>query len=116
MGAATDVNGGKYLYERGDINGNSAQTSVSIPAPGDTIVRQSVATMDGWDNRTYPQGTDEYESVMQRFRPFIKYGVSYKKQDGGELNSFSYDKMTPEAAQYNKQFVNAKADSGRRFG
>lgn len=85
MGAAMDNNGGKYLYERGDVNGNTAQTSVSIPAPGDTIVRQSVATMDGWDNRTYPEGTDEYESVMKRFRPFVEYGIP-AKQEGGELS------------------------------
>ena len=47
MGAVKDNNGGLHLYEIGDINGNTAQTAVSIPAPGDTIVNQSIATTHG---------------------------------------------------------------------
>lgn len=100
MGAAVDNLGGKHLYERGDINGNTAQTAVEIPAPGDTIVRQSVFSGSrGWIPRQYEPGTDEYESVMKRFRPFVEYGIPYKKQEGGTLSdqygTIDNDSRTP---------------------
>lgn len=82
VGATIDQNGGKHFYEWGDINGNTAQTAISIPAPGDTIVKQSVATNRGWIPNTYPQGSTQYETIMERFRPIVNIGVPYK-EDGG---------------------------------
>ena len=82
MGAVKDSNGGLHLYEIGDINGNTAQTAVSIPAPGDTIVNQSIATTHGWNHKVLPQESLDYEMVMQRIRPFIKNGVPYKQEGG----------------------------------
>ena len=82
MGAATDANGGKYFYESGDINGNSTETSVAIPAPGDTIVKQSIDAKNRSINRTYPMGSYEYESVMRRFRPFVVNGIPARQRGG----------------------------------
>lgn len=82
MGAVKDNNGGLHLYEIGDINGNTAQTAVSIPAPGDTIVNQSIATTHGWNHKVLPQESLDYEMVMQRIRPFVKNGIPYKQEGG----------------------------------
>lgn len=67
-GHAMDSQGGQHMYEFGDINGNSAETFITVPQPGDTIVTQRVFTPQGSVARTYPQGSDQYESVMQRNR------------------------------------------------
>lgn len=67
-GHAMDSHGGQHMYEFGDINGNSAETFITVPQPGDTIVKQKVFTSQGPITNTYPQGSDQYESVMQRNR------------------------------------------------
>lgn len=67
-GHAMDSDGGQHMYEFGDINGNSAETFITVPQPGDTIVTQKVFTPQGSVTRTYPQGSSQYESVMERNR------------------------------------------------
>lgn len=67
-GHAMDSQGGQHMYESGDINGNSAETFITVPQPGDTIVRQNVFTPQGTSTRTYQPGSPQYESVMQRNR------------------------------------------------
>ena len=107
VGAAIDQNGGKHFYEWGDINGNTAQTAVSIPAPGDTIVKQSVATNRGWIPNTYPQGSTQYETIMERFRPIVDTGVPYK-EDGGVVSEQEGGELTRKQARilsrHNKGF------------
>ena len=82
IGFATDDTGKKVLYEDAVINGNSADTFVEIPQPGDTIVRQNVLTRHGIDNRVYPVGSDEYNSILNRSREFLP-----SEQKGGEIVS-----------------------------
>lgn len=78
VGMAIDENGGKYLRESAVVDGNAAVTDVYIPAPGDTLVRQNLATKGGARMRYYPQGSEKYESVMGRLRPLLK-------KNGGNL-------------------------------
>ena len=75
VGFALDKNGGQHYYENAVINGNSADTEIYIPHPGDTLVTQSVATRYGQDNRSYPMGTEQYESVMNRNRKDPAWGL-----------------------------------------
>lgn len=107
VGATIDQNGGKHFYEWGDVNGNTAQTTVSIPAPGDTIVKQSVATNRGWIPNTYPQGSTQYETIMERFRPIVDTGVPYK-EDGGVVSEQEGGELTRKQARilsrHNKGF------------
>lgn len=82
IGFGTDNTGRKVLFEDAVVGGNSAETFVDIPQPGDTIVRQNVSTRHGLDNRTYPVGSDAYNSVLNRLR-----GEIPSEQNGGELVS-----------------------------
>lgn len=72
VGYALDSNGGQHYYEFGDINGNTAETFITVPQPGDTLVRQRIATMAGPITRNYAPGTSKYESVMRRNRGAIQ--------------------------------------------
>ena len=46
VGAVRDNEGGLHLYESADVNGNSAQTAITIH-PGDTVINQSVLRRSG---------------------------------------------------------------------
>ena len=71
---------------------------VDVPHPGDTIVTQSFPVAGGNDTatRTYPMGSEEYESVMSRMRPafrmfFPQYkcgGKVKKGQEGATIESY----------------------------
>lgn len=67
-GHALDNKGGQHMYEFGDVNGNTAETFITVPQPGDTLVRQIIATNYGNAVKNYPQGSSQYESVMKRNR------------------------------------------------
>lgn len=79
IGTAIDENGGKYLRENASVNGNTAITDVYIPAPGDTLLRQNVATRKGMNMRYYKPDSNEYSSVMPRLRPYLENGGKTKK-------------------------------------
>lgn len=86
VGAAMDKTGGKHVYEGSTIRGNWADTWASVPTPGDTIVIQRIPVASGNDTatRTYPMGSDEYNSVMSRMRPLFKgFFPTYKT--GGKI-------------------------------
>ena len=86
VGAAMDKSGGQHVYEGSTIRGNWADTWASVPTPGDTIVIQRIPVASGNDTstRTYPMGSDEYNSVMSRMRPLFKgFFSTYKK--GGKV-------------------------------
>ena len=74
VGAAMDKSGGQHVYEGSTIRGNWADTWASVPTPGDTIVIQRIPVANGnaTATRTYPMGSDEYNSVMGRLRPEFK--------------------------------------------
>ena len=80
VGFGTDETGRKVLYEDAVVNGNSADTFIEIPQPGDTLVRQDVLTRHGLDTRIYPEGSDGYNSILGRNREYIP-----SEQQGGEI-------------------------------
>ena len=86
VGAAMDKSGGQHVYEGSTIRGNWADTWASVPTPGDTVVIQRIPVASGNDTstRTYPMGSDEYNSVMSRMRPLFKgFFPTYKT--GGKI-------------------------------
>lgn len=88
VGAAMDKSGGQHVYEGSTIRGNWADTWASVPTPGDTVVIQRIPVASGNDTstRTYPMGSDEYNSVMSRMRPLFK-GFFSSYRIGGKLKS-----------------------------
>lgn len=82
VGLGYDENNMPYVYEDASIGGNSTNTAASIVQPGDTIVRQRIATREGWAPRTYLPGSEEYEMVMSRLRPYFPT-EPVSLQDGG---------------------------------
>lgn len=67
VGFALDKNGGQHYYENAVINGNSTDTEIYVPQPGDTLVSQKIYGNDTINN-DYPMGSDEYKYVMKRNR------------------------------------------------
>lgn len=67
IGFALDKNGGQHYYENAVINGNSTDTEIYVPQPGDTLVSQKIYGNDTINN-DYPMGSDEYKYVMKRNR------------------------------------------------
>lgn len=47
VGFAKDANNGQHWFESASVGGNTANTHVYIPAPGDTIITQKIATPNG---------------------------------------------------------------------
>lgn len=81
IGFGTDNTGKQVLFEDAVVDGNSAETFVEIPQPGDTIIRQNVLTRHGLDNRTYPIGSDQYNNILNRLR-----GEIPSEQNGGKVS------------------------------
>ena len=89
VGFGTDKSGKKVLFESAVVGGNSADTFVEIPQPGDTIVRQNISTRHGLDNRIYPVGSDEYNAILNRLRREIpSEQIGGKIQENKSLNRF----------------------------
>ena len=65
------------------MGGNSANTMIEVPVPGDTLVNQNIQTRTGLAKKTYQPNSTEYESVMQRVRPLFKYFEVPALQEGG---------------------------------
>lgn len=81
QGTYVNGNGEKWLYESGDVNGNSAETFVRA-LPGDTTFVQKIAMpYDGYrivaGNQNSPQW---YNGMATRMRPELN-----KLQPGGEI-------------------------------
>lgn len=94
IGAATDKFGGQHLYEDSVIDGSWSDVYVDVPHPGDTIVTQSFPVAGGNDTatRTYPMGSEPYESIMSRMRPAFrmffpqyKCGGNIKKKESSKV-------------------------------
>ncbi len=66
IGGAVGTNGRQVLTADEVVNGNTALTTITVPTPGDTLVKQAVMTDLGWDERSYPKGSSEYRSVLNR--------------------------------------------------
>lgn len=74
VGFALDKNGGQHYYENAVINGNSTDTEIYVPQPGDTLVSQKIYGNDTINN-DYPMGSDEYKYVMKRNRKDPAWGL-----------------------------------------
>ena len=62
-----DPNTGEQRYSlEEDVRGNTAESVIEIPHPGDTLVTQKVATRDGYSNNVYKKGSDGYRSIVDR--------------------------------------------------
>jgi len=59
---------GKQTYIMDEIYGGVSPTSTITITPGDTTVRQTYSGRGGDYDKTYKRGSDEYNSVMDRFR------------------------------------------------
>ena len=74
VGFALDKNGGQHYYENAVINGNSTDTEIYVPQPGDTLVTQKIYGNDTINN-DYPMGSDEYKYVVKRNRKEPEWGL-----------------------------------------
>lgn len=74
VGFALDKNGGQHYFENAVINGNSTDTEIYVPQPGDTLVSQKIYGNDTINN-DYPMGSDEYKYVMKRNRKDPAWGL-----------------------------------------
>lgn len=74
VGFALDKNGGQHYFENAVINGNSTDTEIYVPQPGDTLVSQKIYGNDTINN-DYPMGSDEYKYVMKRNRKDTAWGL-----------------------------------------
>lgn len=66
IGGAVGTNGRQVLTADEVVNGNTALTTITVPTPGDTLVNQAIAVRNGWKEKSYPKGSDEYRSVLNR--------------------------------------------------
>ena len=62
-----DPNTGEQRYSlEEDVRGNTAESVIEIPQPGDTLPKQKVATRDGYIETVYKKGSDGYRSIVDR--------------------------------------------------
>lgn len=62
-----DPNSGAQRYTlTEDVRGNTAESIIDIPQPGDTTVSQKIASRDGMITKQYPKGSSEYRAVVDR--------------------------------------------------
>lgn len=116
VGLAFDSNGMPHVFEDAVVGGNSTETVASVRQPGDTVVTQRVATMDGWAPSTYKRGSDGYNSIMSRLRGYFpKFddgGSTISLQSGGETPAYDVQLTRRQAKKISKE---NKDYTGRDF-